>query len=467
MTSRPDAPGPGEIAAAADVSESEVRDWIDVGLLSPASSEPEALSERARLLGLAIRRGISVSSIAAACERDPGLLQRFERIGSRPNGRLRPVDVAARDAGLDPEFARRLRLAGGIRSDSADDDDLAAMRAARTALDVGLPPEALLQLVRVFADSLGRVADAEIRLFHFYVHERLLAEGGSDAKTAAATDAATGALMSLMEPSIAYFHRRAWEAALQEDMLAHFAAEIAPPGQPLNQLAVAVLFVDLASFTPLTEAMGDVAAAGVVDVFSDMVREEAVIGDGRVVKQIGDEFMIVFPSAGTALGFALRLAPRAAGTAHFPALRMGANFGTALYREADYLGATVNLAARVTAVAGPGELIVTGAFRDAAGDVPVTFEALEPRTLKGLVEQVALHRVDLGHRTDDRSDPVCGMRLGSAATYPNERWEGATYEFCSEQCRQLFEADPRRYVAANVRQEDVLRRAAGRSQREV
>lgn len=255
MTSTPSQLGLGEIAAAAHVTESEVQHWIDVGLLSPGSGEPDTLCERARLLGHAVRRGIAVTSIAAACERDPGLLERFERMVSRPNGRPRSVAAAASDAGLDPEFARRLRLAGGIRSDGADDDDLAAMRAARTALDVGLPPEALLQLVRVFADSLGRVADAEIRLIHFYVHERLLAEGGGDAEAGAATDAATRALMSLMEPSIAYFHRRAWEAALQEDMLGHFAAEVARPGQPLNQLAVAVVFVDLASFTPLTEAM--------------------------------------------------------------------------------------------------------------------------------------------------------------------------------------------------------------------
>lgn len=193
-----------------------------------------------------------------------------------------------------------------------------------------------------------------------------------------------------------------------------------------------------------------------IDVFSDMVREEAVTGDGRVVKQIGDEFMLVFPTAKTALRFALRLALRAASTAHFPSLRMGANFGTALYREADYLGATVNIAARVTAVAGRGELVVTGAFRDAVGDLPVAFEALGPRPLKGMVEPVELHRVDVGHRTESRSDPVCGMRLGSAETHPDASWEGVTYEFCSERCRQHFEADPARYVAAGVRQENVV-----------
>ena len=320
------------------------------------------------------------------------------------------------------------------------------MRAARTALDIGLPPEALLQLARVFADSLGRVADAEIRLFHFYVHERLRAEGGADADVAAATDAATDTLVSLMEPSITYFHRKAWEAALQEDMLGHFAAEVASPGAPVNQLAVAVLFVDLASFTPLTDAMGDVAAAEVIDSFADMVREAAAVGSGRVVKQIGDEFMLVFPTAPVALRFALHLALRAASTPRFPSLRMGANYGTALYREADYLGATVNIAARVTAVAEPGELVVTRDFLEAVGDATVTFDELGPRSLKGVLQSVELHRLDLSGAAGQRSDPVCGMRLDPSEAHLVARSEGAAYEFCSEGCRERFEADPGRYT---------------------
>ena len=440
-----------ELATFAEVDASDVRHWTDIGLLDPQSADPERVRHRARLLALAARRGITMTSIAAACERDPGLLARFERIVPRQNGQRRPVAEAARAAGLDAEFARRLRLAGGIGLEGADEDDVAAMRAARTALDVGLPPEALLQLARVFADSLGRVADAEIRLFHFYVHERLRTEGGGDAEVAAATDEATDALVALMEPSIAYFHRKAWEAALQEDMLAHFAAQVAAPGQPVNQLAVAVLFVDLASFTPLTDAMGDAAAAEVIDRFADMVREEAALGSGRVVKQIGDEFMLVFPAALAALRFAMRLALRAASTPRFPALRMGANFGTALYREADYLGATVNIAARVTAVAGPGELVITDDFRRAVGDATVTFEALGPRALKGLAEPVELHRLDLGADEGELSDPVCGMRLGRVEQHLVVRSDGRAYRFCSEACRERFEADPGRFTLKRSR----------------
>jgi adenylate cyclase len=434
-----------ELAALADVHVSDVRNWTDVGLLDPRSGEPDRLRQRARLLGLAARRGIDVTSIAAACERDPGLLERFDRLVVRAGGQRLPIAEAARAAGLDPEFAHRLRLAGGIGLDGADEDDLAAMRAARTALDVGLPAEAVLQLARVFADSLGRVADAEIRLFHFHVHERLRAQGSSDADVAAATDAATDALVSLMEPSITYFHRKAWQAALQEDLLAHFAAQVSGPGQPVNQLAVAVLFVDLASFTPLTDAMGDVAAVEVVDRFADMVREEAALAAGRVVKQIGDEFMLVFPTAAQALRFAVHLAARAARTPRFPALRIGANFGSALYREADYLGATVNIAARVTAVADPGVLIVTDDFRTAAGDAAVGFEPLGSRTLKGVAEPVGLHRLHLDSDDVAPRDPVCGMRLGlGSGLVATSR--GMDYEFCSEDCRDRFEADPARYA---------------------
>ena len=50
----------------------------------------------------------------------------------------------------------------------------------------------------------------------------------------------------------------------------------------------AVVFIDLSSFTPLAEAMGDATAAEVLERFSNIVRRSVGAFDGRVVKQIGD-----------------------------------------------------------------------------------------------------------------------------------------------------------------------------------
>ena len=44
-------------------------------------------------------------------------------------------------------------------------------------LRAGFPLVALLQLVRVYAQSIRKIAEAEVRLFHLYVHEPLIREG--------------------------------------------------------------------------------------------------------------------------------------------------------------------------------------------------------------------------------------------------------------------------------------------------
>lgn len=437
-----------DLAARAAVEEGEIDRWSALGLLeAQAGGFDTSAVARARLLAFAARRGIHADAIADACSRDPGLLDRYVDIVRHEQGEPRTLHEAATAAGITPELARRLRTAGGLPIDELDDNDVNALRAVRVALDAGFPEEALLQLVRVMADALGRVADAEIRLFHFYFHDRLRAEGRDDVEIGTATDEASRSLMGLLEPSISYFHQKAWETSLREDMLGHFAEEVAPGDRPLGQLAVAVLFVDLVSFTPMTEAMGDAAAADVVDRFSEMVRELAIDCEGRVVKQIGDEFMLVFPNADAAVRYALRLAERAAGEPQFPALRMGAHFGDALYREADYLGATVNTAARVAGQATAGQLVVTRALRDALTEAQaITMEKMGERSLKGLSSPLELYSIPLGG--DDRDnvvDPVCGMILDPTKVDLTTTWAGVEHAFCSTPCRERFLDDPERY----------------------
>ena len=424
----------------------ELRSWEALGLLDPTAHPPAQVVERARLLQQATRRGITAEAIADAVRQQGDLLARYTEYVAADRGEPRTLEAAAGEAGVDADLVRRLFAASGISETELFDDDVEALRGLRLALDVGLPDEALLQLMRVFADALDRVADAEIRLFHFYVHERLRAQGVEAAAVAATTEAAGTILADLAEPTILYFHRKAWTRVLREDMLLHFAEEVAPSGGAIGELAVAVLFIDLVSYTTLTEAMGDAAAADVVDRFSQLVREAAAAWDGRVVKQIGDEFMLVFPTAPAAVQCAMAVAGRAAAEPNFPALRMGAHAGTALYREADYLGATVNLAARVAAQAQRCELVATAAVSDAAG-AGVAWRPLGARPLKGFAEPVELFAADLtSGASQPRTDPVCGMTVAATGDVVRLDWLGETYEFCSDACREKFAADPGRFV---------------------
>jgi adenylate cyclase len=230
--------------------------------------------------------------------------------------------------------------------------------------------------------------------------------------------------MELMEPAILYFHRRALDRAVLEDMVVHLREDLAPYTGEVGEIPLGVLFVDLTSFTPMTEAMGDAEAVRVLDRFSDLVREAAGHCGGRVLKQIGDEFMIVFPSGAAAITCGIAVAHRAGQEPQFPAVRIGAHSGTALYREADYLGATVNTAARVVSEAGRGQFLVTQAVCAEAENLrDVQFESIGERTLKGVaqpLELFAVHHSDLPRRR--AIDPVCGMELDEEQCDTRVRW---------------------------------------------
>lgn len=405
--------------------------------------------ERVRLISFASDRGIAAADIVRLSEaQGSDVLARYIDLLGGPRKPGRSIGEAARLAELPEPLVRRFRIAGGLADQEVFDEDLEMMRTGATALAVGLPEVALLQIVRVLADSLTRVADAESRLFHIYVHEQLRASGLSESELVDAVSSISDPLMELIEPSVLYFHRRAWSRALLEDMVVHLREDLAPHVGAIAEVPVAVLFVDLASFTPLTEAMGDTEAARILDRFSDVVREAASRCAGRVLKQIGDEFMIAFPSATAAVSCGLDIRRRTQDEPQFPAVRIGAHSGTAVYREADYLGATVNIAARVAAQAGRGEFLLTEAMRadiDQIGDV--RFESLGPRSLKGLAEPVEIVAVFDRRQPQGRTvDPVCGMELNDEHRDIRVAWRGADVYFCSDACRDRFLASPEHHT---------------------
>src|SRR5207247_705247 len=99
---------------------------------------------------------------------------------------------------------------------------------------------------------------------------------------------------------------------------------------------------------------------------------------------------------------------------------IGAHVGPLLYREGDYVGANVNLAARVTSAARRNQFVVTEAVRQAVDDEDCEFAPLGSRSLKGVGEPVELFEV---HTAEERArrvpDPVCGMERGEATPAPS------------------------------------------------
>lgn len=434
----------------------ELRHWRSLDLIGSQDSEAFAAAdvERVRLIELCLEHGFDAPSIALAEKQERGFLSRYvDQLFPQGVGAAYSLAEAAAAVQLDETLVRRLweTIASGESRERLDAQDVEVLRGWNVALENGLPEEALLELVRVYADALGRVAEAEARLFHFYVHERLRTAGLSGAALTEATEAAAQPMRELIEPAVLYFHRKGMARALREDMLMHLAAHITPAetADAPGELRRAIAFVDLASFTPLTESMGDAAAAEVVARFSELVREVVNTTHGRVVERIGDAFLIVFPEARSAIRCALEIDRRARAESHFPAVRGGIHVGRVLYREGGYVGAAMNLAARVAAQAGRHQTLVTPDARAEAGTLEgVEFVPLGKRRLKGLVEEVELFEArPIEAPTEERVvDPVCGMEMTSGAVAATITLGGRQRSFCSEKCLRDFVAAPERYA---------------------
>jgi class 3 adenylate cyclase/YHS domain-containing protein len=305
-------------------------------------------------------------------------------------------------------------------------------------------------MIRVYTDALDRVAEAEQRLYRFYVQQRLEDAGLSPEELLRRSEEEADQLNPLIEPIILYFHRRGLQRAVREDCVMRFAEQLglAKRAATPADIHMAVVFIDLSSFTPLAEAMGDLAAAGILDRFSRIVRNSALAWGGRVVKQIGDAFMLAIPDARAAVACALEIESRAAKEPQFPAVRAGIHWGTVLYREGDYVGSNVNIASRLANDAQRHQVLVSEEVRREARDLPeIEFVRLGKRKLKGLSGPVELFEArPTGALATERTiDPVCGMEIGAAEVAARLSLEGTERAFCSEACLRKFVASPEAY----------------------
>jgi adenylate cyclase len=439
-----------DLARRTGESADDLRQWLALGLIrvDARGAFGHEDVERARLVRMFLLRGIALEDIARSCREGElrVLMPSYLDALFPGEGRaMLTIEEAADRVGLDRELAHRLweSTMMGKHTHVLSADDLELLRTMQLALRAGLPEEALLQMSRTWTETLGRAAEVALRVVHFYIHERPasapLAEGTIQAD-----------LTPLLEPTILHYLRKGMVRALPGDMVLHLEAEVGrrPSGPVRGRMPLAITFLDLSSFTPLAEAMGDAKAAEILERFSSIVREATNRHAGQIVKQIGDGFMVVFHNTRDAVRFALYVEATTAREPQFPAARAGIHWGEALYRDGDYVGSAVNLAARVAAEAGRHQTLLTGAARRQLGEMAeMTFNRLAPRSLKGVSETVELFAVDPGAPAAVAKviDPVCGMELGAGEAAASIAMGGREFSFCSPDCLRRFAAAPDRY----------------------
>jgi class 3 adenylate cyclase len=133
---------------------------------------------------------------------------------------------------------------------------------------------------------------------------------------------------------------------------------------------VTFLFSDIENSTSLNETLGDEEWVKVLDGHDRVVRHQVARRRGHVVKSQGDGFMIVFPSADAAVAAAVGIQKDMGSSGRrlrrTPVeVRIGFHTGTAISRDGDYFGRNVAKAARLTALADGGRILVSDETADA------------------------------------------------------------------------------------------------------
>jgi class 3 adenylate cyclase/YHS domain-containing protein len=220
----------------------------------------------------------------------------------------------------------------------------------------------------------------------------------------------------------------------------------------MSNTAATFAFADIAGFTALTEAHGDEAAFALVSDFTNAVRAELDSVQGEHVKTIGDALMLRIPDPSDGIVLGLRIANDLMLDHGAPAIRVGLHHGQALENDGDYFGAAVNLAARVSALATGGEVLVSGSTAALAPDLDgVFYESRGRQTLKNVAEPVEVFAaLRLGGLSGDALpiDPVCRMAVDPDRAAGRLVHDGGIYFFCSLSCTGAFAQQPDRYAVS-------------------
>lgn len=377
-----------EAADRAGVTPATLRRWARDGVIPQYEGEwTAAAAAHARLVARLRERGHSLQSIRRASETGQLAFGYIEDLFPTP-GTEYSLEEAAADTGLEPALIERIYATVGFNLHSVDhisEEDMQLLRYIAAVLAAGFPLVAFLQLLRVYGQAVAQLADAEVRLFHLYVHEPLIRDGVPGLEMAEEMEGLARELLPLASPIMDHIHQRFLSHFVEQDVIGHMEADLDDEQLDLGRLRVAIAFADLAGYTRLTEEEGEEHAVDAVERFVDAV-EQTLPDDARVIKTIGDEVMIVASDAAAladwAVGFQGLQFER-------PLPRIGIHCGQTLYRDGDYYGREVNQAARVAARAAGGEVLVTRPVVEAAGP-HLEFEAIGEVRLKGFAQATEL-----------------------------------------------------------------------------
>jgi adenylate cyclase len=386
-----------QVAERAGVVAADVERLATLGILTPASDGGGFGAGDVRRVHLAMaceRAGLPMDAIAESVRE--GRLS-FAFLDALVYGRWaersgRTYAEVSDEIGIPFDTLRiSLEAMGFATMEPADRiraDELEVVPLLQLAFGSGVLDEAwVVRLGRAYAEGLQRINQAENEVYHWRFEVPFLEQGMTQAQAMEMASQMAGQYNDLVDGALLAMLRRQQELQWTEHLVEHIEDDLEQSGRlGRPERLPAMAFIDLAGYTRLTEERGDQAAAELASQLAVLVNRETRGHGGTPVKWLGDGVMVAFRDPGGAVRSALHLV-RAVPEAGLPPAHVGLAAGRVVAYGGDYFGRTVNMAARLSARAGAGQVLVNEAVVEAAG-TDARFTELDAMTLKGFADPV-------------------------------------------------------------------------------
>jgi adenylate cyclase len=396
-----DALSASELADLAGVSEAEVARLVELGILVARDGSRPFLESDVPKVRLAVaceRAGLPMEGIVSAIR--AGRLSftflegtPFRRWAVRSGRTYRQV---SRDTGIPLDTLGTVLESMGFARVGADEpmreDELQVVPLLQHGLASGIfDPVWLARLGRAHVAGLRLITTAWGDAYQARFEGPVLASGGDQRAAMERAAQLSIDFLPLGDPALLAMYHRQEELVWTEGLVERIEHELEEAGMLGRAGRVpAMLFLDLVGYTRLTEEQGDAAAAALAETLAVLVSRSAAGHGGVPVKWLGDGVMVHFGEPAGAVLSALDLVEQLP-AAGLPPAHAGVAAGPVVVQGGDYFGRTVNLAARIAARAGAGQVLVSASVAEATAPQGVAFPEAAEVQLKGITRPVRLH----------------------------------------------------------------------------
>ncbi len=387
-----------ELAALVGVTKAEVDRLVGLGILVARDGAGPFLEtdvQKVRLATACEQAGLPLDGIAAAIR--VGRLS-FAFLEASPYRRwavrsARTYRQVSQETGVPLEVLGGALESMGFARMAPDElirqDELEVVPLLQLGLSRGILDQVwLTRLGRAYAEGLRLAANVENEAYRARFTGPVRASGADQRTTMELASQLATEFLPLVDPALLGIYRRQQEVVWTQDLVEDIENELEAAGVLGRPGRVpAMSFLDLVGYTRLTEERGDQAAAELAGTLAVLVDRSSREHGGVPVKWLGDGVMVHYQDPAGAVRSALHLVEELP-QAGLPPAHVGVAAGPVVVQGGDYFGRTVNLAARIAARAGAGQVLVSDSVVESVSPTGVSFVERGRLRFKGIARPV-------------------------------------------------------------------------------